>query len=146
MPDHKRYTIRISSLTVALFFLTASLAACLPAYGQDHVIEILADKDSHFKIPGQSKPQITVKAGERVILKIDARKSKTWSREGTVHGFTMLRERDRARVADWDFELKAGMNEFTVNAPTEPGEYEVLCTVICSGDHEGMRMKVIVVP
>ena len=33
-----------------------------------------------------------------------------------------------------------------LNAPTEPGEYVVVCTVICSEEHEGMHMKFIVVP
>ena len=28
----------------------------------------------------------------------------------------------------------------------EPGVYEVVCTVICSEDHEGMHMKFTVVP
>ena len=38
------------------------LVAALPAFGQSHVIEVLADKDSRFKIAGQSKAEITVKA------------------------------------------------------------------------------------
>jgi heme/copper-type cytochrome/quinol oxidase subunit 2 len=38
------------------------------------------------------------------------------------------------------------VQEFTVTAPEEPGEYEVVCTVICSGEHEGMNMKFIVLP
>lgn len=122
------------------------LALALPAWGQPRVIEILADKDSHYKIAGQNKPQIELKAGEQVLLRIDARRSKTWSRDGSVHGFTMMRVKDHARVRSWDFELKPGMNEFPVTAPAEPGEYEVLCTIICSGDHEGMRMKVVVTP
>ena len=42
--------------------------------------------------------------------------------------------------------LKPGTQEFALTAPTEPGEYEVVCTVICSQDHEGMRMKFVVVP
>jgi hypothetical protein len=29
-----------------------------------HVIEVLADKDSRYKISGQKKPEITVRAGE----------------------------------------------------------------------------------
>jgi plastocyanin len=132
--------------SVAACALAVMLLTTLPACGQPRVIEILADKDSHYKIAGLGKPQITVKAGEQVLLRIDARKSKTWSRDGSVHGFTMLRVKDHARVPSWDFGLKPGVNEFTVTAPAEPGEYEVLCTVICSGDHEGMRMKVVVVP
>lgn len=118
----------------------------LPALGQARVIEVLADKDSHFKIAGQSKPEITVKAGEQITLKINARKGKTWNRDGTVHGFTLLRKNDHAKVPGWDLELKPGTQEFTLTAPSEPGEYEVLCTVICSEDHEGMRMKFVVLP
>ncbi|HKD80460.1 MAG TPA: hypothetical protein VKH81_12260 [Candidatus Angelobacter sp.] len=122
------------------------LAFTLPAMAQNHVIEVLADKDSHFKIAGQSKPEITVKAGEQVTLKIDARKGKTWNRDGSVHGFTLLRRKDHAKVPGWDLELKQGTQEFTLTAPAEPGEYEVLCTVICSEDHEGMKIKFTVVP
>ena len=125
------------------FFLHFILA--LSASAQSHVIEVLADKDSHFKIAGQSKPEITVKAGEQVTLKISARKGKTWNRDGTVHGFTLLRK-DNAKVPGWDLELRQGTQEFTLTAPAEPGEYEVLCTVICSEDHEGMRMKFVVLP
>ena len=54
------------------------------------MIEVLADKDSHFKIAGMSRPEITVKAGEPLLLRISARKGKTWNRDGTVHGFTLL--------------------------------------------------------
>lgn len=122
------------------------LALAMPAAGQTHVIEVLADKDSHFKIAGMSKPEITVKAGEQITLKIDARKGKTWNRDGTVHGFTLLRKQDHAKVPGWDLELKPGTQEFTLTAPSEPGDYEVLCTVICSEDHEGMRIKFVVLP
>jgi len=124
----------------------ATMLFSAPVFGQAHVIEVLADKDSHFKIAGQSKPQIEVKAGEQVTLRINARKGKTWNRDGTVHGFTVLRLKDHAKVPGWDLELKPGMQEFTLTAPAEPGEYEVLCTVICSEDHESMRMKFVVLP
>jgi heme/copper-type cytochrome/quinol oxidase subunit 2 len=122
------------------------LAFALPAAAQPRVIEVLADKDSHFKIEGKSNPEIAVKAGEQVTLRISARKGKTWNRDGTVHGFTLLRRKDHAKVAGWDLELRPGTQEFTLTAPAEPGEYEVLCTVICSEDHEGMRMKFVVLP
>ncbi|HET9365881.1 MAG TPA: hypothetical protein VFP71_12800 [Candidatus Angelobacter sp.] len=122
------------------------LMLAIPALSQSHVIEVLADKDSHFKIAGQSKPEITVKAGEQVTLRITARKGKTWNRDGSVHGFTLLRQKDHAKIPGWDLELKQGKQEFTLTAPTEPGDYEVLCTVICSDDHEGMRMKFVVMP
>jgi hypothetical protein len=118
----------------------------LTALGQARVIEVLADKDSRYKIAGRSKPTITLRAGEPVLLRIEARKGKNRNRDGSVHGFTLLRVKDRAKVPGWDLELKPGMQEFALTAPSEPGEYEVLCTVICSDEHEGMRMKVVVLP
>lgn len=121
-------------------------AAPMPSLGQSRVIEVLADKDSHFKIAGMNHPEITVKAGEPLLLRISARKGKTWNRDGAVHGFTLLRARDHSKVSGWDLELKAGAQEFALTAPTEPGDYEVLCTVICSEEHEGMRMKFVVLP
>jgi heme/copper-type cytochrome/quinol oxidase subunit 2 len=131
-------------VVLAAFGLLVS--GSLPAFGQARVIEVLADKDSHFKMAGQNHPEITVKAGEPLVLRISARKGKTWNRDGAVHGFTLLRTKDHAKIPGWDLELKAGTQDFTLTAPTEPGEYEVLCTVICSEDHEGMRMKFIVLP
>jgi hypothetical protein len=117
-----------------------------PLWSQSHLVEVLADKDSRFKMPAPGKPEVKVKAGEPVLLRITARKGKTWNRDGAVHGFTLLRSKDHAKVPGWDLELKSGVQEFTLVAPSEPGEYEVLCTVICSDDHEGMRMKFVVLP
>ena len=67
----------------------------MPSFGQARVIEVLADKDSHFKMAGMSHPEITVKAGEPLLLRINARKGKTMNRDGTVHGFTLLRAKDQ---------------------------------------------------
>jgi len=122
------------------------LFSSTPSFSQARVIEVLADKDSHFKMAGMSRPEITVKAGEPLLLRINARKGKTWNRDGTVHGFTLLRAKDHSKISGWDLELKPGQQEFSLTAPAEPGEYEVLCTVICSEDHEGMRMKFVVLP
>jgi heme/copper-type cytochrome/quinol oxidase subunit 2 len=110
------------------------------------VIEILADHDSRYKIAGQNVPVITAKAGEEITLRITAKKAQTHNRDGSIHGFTLLRAKDRTKVPGWDFLLKPGKQEFTMAAPTEAGEYEVVCTVICSEDHEQMHMKFIVVP
>lgn len=131
---------------VAAWFLAATLLCAPSAFGQSRVIEVLADKDSRFKIAGQSKPEIVVKASEKILLRIESRKGKTWSRDGAIHGFTLLRAKDHRKVEGWDLELMPGKQEFELVAPAEPGEYEVLCTVICSDEHEGMRMKFVVVP
>src|SRR5258706_14683567 len=106
----------------------AFLVMSLPVFsqGQSHVIEVLADKDSHFKITGQSRAAITVKAGEPILLRISARKGKTWNRDGTIHGFTLLRAKDHVKVPGWDLELKAGTQEVTLTAPSEAVEYGVL--------------------
>jgi heme/copper-type cytochrome/quinol oxidase subunit 2 len=131
-------------MTAAIFAMV--VAAAMPAFGQSHVIEVLADKDSRFKVAGQNKAEITVKAREMVLLRVIARKGKTWNRDGTVHGFTLLRTRDHQKISGWNLELKEGMHEYLLAAPNEPGEYDVLCTVICSDDHEEMRMKFYVIP
>ena len=127
-------------LVIGTLFFPPTVAA------QVHVIEILADKDSRYKIAGERQPEITVKAGEPVLLRVTARKAKSWNRDGSIHGFTLLREKDHTRVPGWDLLFKPGSQEFERTAPTEPGEYVVVCTVICSEDHEGMHMKFTVVP
>jgi len=126
--------------------IVSSLLSPRLARGQARVIEVLADGDSRYKMAGLNKPAIEVKAGEAIILRITAKKAKSWNRDGSIHGFSLLRASDRSKVEGWDLLLKPGTQEFALTAPTEPGEYEVVCTVICSQDHEGMRMKFVVVP
>lgn len=111
-----------------------------------HVVEFIADSDSRYKIAGQRTPEITVKAGEQVLLRVTAHRGKSWNRDGSIHGFTLLRAKDHTKVDGWDLLFKPGKQEFILTAPSEPGEYEVVCTVICSEDHEGMHMKFTVLP
>jgi heme/copper-type cytochrome/quinol oxidase subunit 2 len=111
-----------------------------------HVIELLADSDSRYKIAGERTPEITVKAGEQVLLRVTARRGKSWNRDGSIHGFSLLRAKDRTKVEGWDLLFKPGSQEFHLTVPAEPGEYVVVCTVICSEDHEGMHMKFTVLP
>jgi heme/copper-type cytochrome/quinol oxidase subunit 2 len=113
---------------------------------QSRVIEITADKDSRYKIAGQSKPEITLKAGEQVLLRITAYKGKTWNRDGSIHGFTLMRASNWTKVPGWNLALFPGTHEFQLTAPSEPGDYIVVCTVICSEEHENMNMKLMVVP
>jgi len=110
------------------------------------VIEVLADKDSRYKIAGERTPEISVKAGESIVLRITARKGKSWNRDGSIHGFSLLHAKDRSKVPGWDLLLRPGTQEFSMTAPDEPGEYVVVCTVICSEEHEGMFMKFVVTP
>ncbi len=113
---------------------------------QVHVVEIVADKDSRYKSPDGGKLEIALKAGEQVLLRVSARKAKSWNRDGSIHGFTLLRAGDRTKVQGWILLLRPGQQEFQLAAPSEPGEYVVVCTVICSADHEGMNMRLLVVP
>ena len=133
-----------AAICAALILL---LAAAHRAGAQSpRVIEVLADHDSRYKIAGEKDPSITVRAGEAITLRITAIKAKDHNRNGAVHGFSLLRAKDRSHVPGWDFELKPGLHEFALNAPAEPGEYVVVCTVICSADHEGMHMRFVVLP
>jgi heme/copper-type cytochrome/quinol oxidase subunit 2 len=126
--------------------MTVLFLALVPyADAQPRVIELTADHDSRYKMAGQRTPEITVKAGEQVLLRVTARKGKSWNRDGSIHGFALLRAKDRSKVEGWDLLFKPGTQEFLLTAP-EPGEYEAVCTVICSEDHEGMHLKVTVLP
>jgi hypothetical protein len=117
-----------------------------PVQAQARVIELTADSDSRYKISGMHLPEITVKAGEQILLRVTAHRGKSWNRDGSIHGFTLLRAKDRTRVEGWDLLFKPGRQEFLLTAPGEAGEYEVVCTVICSEEHEGMHMKFTVLP
>jgi len=134
------------SMSVRRAMVLGMLLVALRASSQTRTIELLADKDSRYKIAGEKQPEITVKAGEAILLRITARRGKSWNRDGSIHGFSLLRATDRSKVEGWDLLLKPGMNEFQMVAPVEPGTYEVVCTVVCSEDHEGMKMKFVVLP
>jgi heme/copper-type cytochrome/quinol oxidase subunit 2 len=137
-----------TTMYVCGMILASCGMACAQAPGGRpvHVIEVLADKDSRYKIAGQKKPEITVKAGEQILLRVTARKGKSWNRDGSIHGFSLLRAKDRSKVPGWDLLLRPGAQEFSMTAPDEAGEYIVVCTVICSEEHEGMFMRFVVTP
>ena len=138
--------VKICRILVWIAAATALLVAVPRASAQMHVIEVTADSDSRYKIAGQRTPAITVKAGEKLLLRVTANKGKSWNRDGSIHGFTLLRAKDRTKVDGWDLLFRPGKQEFQLTAPAELGEYEVVCTVICSEDHEGMHMKFTVLP
>ena len=137
---------QIRRIVVWLVLVEGLLTGALRAADQIHVIEVTADSDSRYKIAGQRTPEITVKAGEKLLLRVTAHRAKSWNRDGSIHGFTLLRAKDHTRIEGWDLLFKPGKQEFQLTAPAEPGEYEVVCTVICSEEHEGMHMKFTVLP
>lgn len=140
------YEICKIRLVAGMLILGGMLLGASRIEAQERVIELIADKDSRYKIAGMRVPEITVKAGEQIVLRVTARKAKSWNRDGSIHGFALLRAKDRTRVDGWDLLFKPGTQEFLMTAPREPGEYVALCTVICSEEHEGMHMKFIVLP
>jgi heme/copper-type cytochrome/quinol oxidase subunit 2 len=137
---------RIQRIFVGIAVLCIVLGCELPVHAQARVIELTADRDSRYKIAGMRAPEIMVRAGEHIVLRVTARRGKSWNRDGSVHGFSLLRARDRTKVEGWDLLFKPGTQEFQMTAPAEPGEYVVVCTVICSEEHEGMHMKFTVLP
>jgi len=124
------------------------LLLLLPVKAQQatRVIEVTAGHDSRYKIQGLSKPSITVTANEKILLRVTAIRAKQSNRDGSIHGFSLLRPKDHQPVPGWELLLKPGVQEFALTAPAEPGEYQVVCTVICSEGHEQMNMKFIVEP
>jgi heme/copper-type cytochrome/quinol oxidase subunit 2 len=141
MPSPSQIQRIVSTVAASALLIGLSRASA-----QVHIVEITADSDSRYKIAGQRTPEITVKAGEQVLLRVTAHRGKTWNRDGSIHGFTLLRAKDRSKVDGWELLFKPGKQEFLLTVPNEPGSYEVVCTVICSEDHEGMHMKFIVLP
>ncbi len=133
-------------MLIGIVIATALLVTVHRASAEARVIEVTADSDSRYKIAGQRTPEITVRAGEQILLRVTAHRGKSWNRDGSIHGFSLLRAKDRTRVEGWDLLFKPGTQEFLLTAPSEPGAYEVVCTVICSEDHEGMHMKFTVLP
>jgi hypothetical protein len=142
-------TRRMPALHRARLF-AASLLWLLPRHAvaqqAPRLVEVLADHDSRYKIQGQSKPSITVTAGEKILLRITAIRAKERNRDGSIHGFSLLRPKDHKPVPGWELLLKPGTQEFALTVPAEPGEYQVVCTVICSEGHEQMNLKFVVEP
>lgn len=131
------------ALTVLLLLL---LLLPVKAQQAPRLIEVTAGHDSRYKIQGMSKPSITVTANEKILLRVTAIRAKQNNRDGSIHGFSLLRPKDHQPVPGWELLLKPGVQEFSLTAPAEPGEYLVVCTVICSEGHEQMNMKFIVEP
>jgi len=151
-PRNRRARTLAAALAVFMAAIQFPLRAELPRFqspvstmAQSRLIEVIAGRDSRFKVPGQEKPLITVKAGESIRLRVTAIKAKSWNRDGSVHGFSLLRSKDKSPVADWDLLLRPGTQEFNLIAPSEAGEYEVVCTVVCSANHEQMTMRFVVI-
>ncbi len=135
-------------LQFALF--AYALAACSICGSQStsslrpRVIELTADRDSRYRQGHKTSPTIEVFAGEPLTLRVAAVRAKEVARDGSVHGLALLDKNSKV-VAGWSFFLHSGLQDLTVTAPSEPGRYTVVCTVICSGAHDGMGFTLLVI-
>ena len=128
---------------IAAFLATVVLSGLGVAAGpstEPRVIEVIADKDNLFKVPGQSKPVIVMKPGEKVIFRITSRFGGEKARDNAVHSFVVKNLRDQG----WDVRLKEGTEDIPLVAPQQTGEYKIECTVKCGRGHDDMNMKLVV--
>jgi heme/copper-type cytochrome/quinol oxidase subunit 2 len=127
------------ALVLAMPLSVATMAAASDS-APPRVIEVIADKDNTFKVPGQNKPTIALKPGEKIVLRITSHFGGEKARDNSVHSLVVKQLRDQG----WDIRLKEGTEDFTLVAPSAPGEYLAECTVKCGRGHDDMNMKIVV--
>ena len=128
---------------VLLFLFVAMIVPSLYVLAQQpRVIQLTADHDNRFKVPGAKEPVITVKPNEVIKFRITAHKGTETDPKypGCVHTFTIKELKDQG----WDVCLKDGMNEFVLVAPGKPGDYKIECMSKCGKGHDDMNMKMTV--
>jgi heme/copper-type cytochrome/quinol oxidase subunit 2 len=122
------------------FVVLLGSAVALGPSTEPRVIEVIADKDNLFKVPGQSKPVIVMKPGEKAIFRITSHFGGEKAADNAVHSFVVKSLRDQG----WDVRLKEGTEDVQLVAPQQPGEYKIECTVKCGRGHDDMNMKLVV--
>jgi hypothetical protein len=132
------------TIPAVIFRLTFSLICHAQEPGVPRVIELTADHDSRYRQGDKVAPTIEAVAGEPLILRITAIRAKQVARDGSVHGLALLDKNSNA-VPGWRFYLHPGVQELAVTAPSQPGRYTAVCTIICSDTHEGMGFTLLVV-
>src|SRR5215472_15019673 len=120
----------MNALLLASLF--AGCAHAADAASGARVIEVIADRDNTFKVPGVSKPVVTLKPGETVIMRITSHFGGEQARDGAQHSFVVKKLRDQG----WDVRLKEGTHDYVLVAPQETGEYLIECTVKCGRGHD----------
>ena len=133
----------IVSVAIRFLLMAVLLADGVPKPASVHMVSLIADHDSVFRVMGEKKSEIDLIAGEPVLLHVYARKAKSMNRDGSVHGLLLLNSQHKP-VAGWDLLFKPGGQEVQLTAPGEPGTYEAVCTVVCSAEHDQMKLRVVV--
>jgi heme/copper-type cytochrome/quinol oxidase subunit 2 len=134
---------RILTFLLTAFLVGVVLSGLGLAFGQAsqaRVIEIIADKDNTFKVPGQNKPVVVMKPGEKAIFRITSHFGGEKGKDNSVHSFVVKELRDQG----WDVRLKEDTEDIPLVAPQETGEYKIECTVKCGRGHDDMTMKLVV--
>ena len=136
--NRRRFILGIS-LAVMLAMIVPSLYVFAQ---QPRVIQLTADHDNKFKVPGEKLPVITVKAKEVIKFRVTAHKGTETDPKypGCIHTFTIKELKDQG----WDVCLKEGMNEFVLVAPSKPGDYKIECMAKCGKGHDDMALKMTV--
>jgi heme/copper-type cytochrome/quinol oxidase subunit 2 len=127
-------------VTVTSLVLSGVGVALGPNSGSPRIIEVTADKDNLFKVPGQGKPVIVMKPGEKAVFRITSHFGGEKANDGTEHSFVVKKLRDQG----WDVRLQEGTQDVTLVAPQQTGEYKIECTVKCGRGHDDMNMKLVV--
>jgi len=111
--------------------------------GQGRVIELVADKDSRYKMEAKDKPSSHGQSGRSVVLRITRAGANRGIAMGPFTGFPCCGPKTGRRfpVGTCSLNRQAGVS---IDGSRGAGDYEVVCTVICSEDHEGMHMKFVV--
>jgi hypothetical protein len=132
-----------------LGMLSCALVAGMLSYAQStvpvnpRIIELTAGHDSRYRLRQKVGPTIEVYAGEPLILRVMAVRAETVARDGSIHGLALL-DKNSEVVPGWKFLLHPGVQDLPVSAPSQPGRYTAVCTVICSDAHEGMDFTLVV--
>jgi heme/copper-type cytochrome/quinol oxidase subunit 2 len=133
------YSRRVIAAIVLTCMITTGVCSA-DATASRRVIEVIADKDNRFKLPGENKPILNVKPGEQIVLRITSRFGGEQARDGAQHSFVVKKLRDQG----WDIRLKEGTRDYALTAPQQQGEYLIECTVKCGRGHDDMNMKLVV--
>ena len=132
--------VRTIAVTFLASLVLSGVGVAGPNTGSPRVIEVTADKDNVFKVPGQGKPVIVMKPGEKAVFRITSHFGGEKANDGTEHSFVVKKLRDQG----WDVRLKDGTQDVTLVAPQQTGEYKIECTVKCGRGHDDMNMKLVV--
>jgi len=133
--------ILVTAIEAAALCLGGSLRLAW-ADGSARTVELIADKDNRFKLPGGQQGPLTLKSGEAVKFKVTSLFGGEKAKDGAVHSFVVRKLRDHD--PSWSVRLKEGVQEFMVTAP-KPGNYLIECTVECGPGHDNMNLKMVVV-